>query len=130
MGEQLARDIGMRPVVLDRQAKPRYHAAAAIASNYLVVLAAMAERLMVEAGVDAPTARHGIATLMDGTLANVRAGGAALTGPIIRGDVETVRAHLAVLPPDLADSYRALGRAALAMADLDEEAADRMRALL
>lgn len=129
--EALAQDLGMRPVVLAGAAKRPYHAAAAIASNYLVVLAAMAERLMTEAGVDPVAARHGIATLMGGTLANVRvAGGAALTGPIVRGDVETVRAHLAVLPDELRDAYRALGRAALALTDPDPDAAARFRDLL
>jgi predicted short-subunit dehydrogenase-like oxidoreductase (DUF2520 family) len=68
---------------------------------------------------------------MDGTLANARAGGAAaLTGPIVRGDVATVRAHLAVLPPALQDMYRALGRVALTHARLPEPAAGDLRTLL
>ncbi|MDH4045884.1 MAG: DUF2520 domain-containing protein [Gemmatimonadota bacterium] len=131
VAEFLARDLGMHPVVLDGAAKPRYHAAAAIASNYMVVLAAMAERLMTEAGVPPDTARAGIATLMQGTLANIRTdGAAALTGPIVRGDVETVRVHLDVLPPELRDAYRALGRATLTIAGLDGAVADRFRDLL
>lgn len=131
MGERLARDLGMRPVVLEGAAKPLYHAAAAMASNYLVLLAALAERVMTGAGLDASAAHHGVATLMEGTLANIRADGAwALTGPIVRGDVETVRAHLAVLPPELREPYCALGRATLAIADLDDETANRMRAIL
>ena len=131
VGGQLARSLGMRPVQLAGTTKPRYHAAAAIASNYLVVLAAVAERLMADAGIAPAHARAGLATLMEGTLANVRAqGGAALTGPIARGDLETVRAHLAVLPPDLQNIYRALGVAALNQAHLPGEMAGAMRALL
>lgn len=131
VGAQLARSVGMRPVSLAGSAKARYHAAAAMASNYLVVLASVAERLMAEAGVAPADARGGIATLMEGTLANVRAqGGAALTGPIVRGDVETVRAHLATLPPALQNVYRALGLVALQQARLPEETADAMRTLL
>ena len=130
-GERLATSLGMRPVRLPGEAKPRYHAAAAMASNYLVVLAAAAERLMGEAGLDPAVARDGVAVLMAGTLANARAdGAAALTGPIVRGDVATVRAHLAVLPPELQDLYRALGRAALTHARLPDQAARELRSLL
>jgi len=130
-GERLATSLGMRPVRLPGEAKPRYHAAAAMASNYLVVLAAAAERLMGEAGLDPAVARDGVAALMAGTLANARAdGAAALTGPIVRGDVATVRAHLAVLPPELQDLYRALGRAALTHARLPDQAARELRSLL
>jgi predicted short-subunit dehydrogenase-like oxidoreductase (DUF2520 family) len=130
-GAALARSMGMRPVVLAGTAKPRYHAAAAIASNYLVVLAAVAERLMTEAGLPQAEARAGIAALMEGTVANVRAEGpAALTGPIVRGDLETVRTHLAVLPPDLQNTYRMLGHAALEQARLPEETARAMRSIL
>lgn len=130
-GRRLADDLGMRPVVVPGAAKPRYHAAAAIASNYLVVLAAAAEQLMTDAGLDRADARAGVAALMAGTLANARAdGAAALTGPIVRGDVATVRAHLAALPPALQDMYRALGRAALAHARLPDTAARELQSLL
>jgi len=131
VGTGLARSIGMRPVRLAGTAKPRYHAAAAIASNYLVVLAAVAEQLMIEAGMAGADARAGIATLMEGTVANVRAqGAAALTGPIVRGDVDTVRTHLAILPPPLQNVYRSLGLAALERAHLPEDTARTMRSLL
>jgi len=130
-GRRLADSLGMRPVRIPGAAKPRYHAAAAIASNYLVILAAAAEQLMTDAGLDRAAAREGVAVLMAGTLANARADGAdALTGPIVRGDVATVRAHLAALPPALQDMYRALGRAALAHARLPEPAAGELRSLL
>jgi len=130
-GSGLAQSLGMRPVRLPGAAKPAYHAAAAMASNYLVILHAVAERLMTEAGVGATDAREGVAALMAGTLANARAdGAAALTGPIVRGDVATVRAHLAALPPDLQDVYRALGRVALTHARLPEPAASDLQSLL
>jgi predicted short-subunit dehydrogenase-like oxidoreductase (DUF2520 family) len=130
-GERLATSLGMRPVRLPGGAKPRYHAAAAMASNYLVVLAAAAERLMVDAGLTPADAHDGVAALMAGTLANARSdGAAALTGPIVRGDIATVRAHLAVLPPELQDMYRALGRAALAYAPLPDAAARELQSLL
>jgi predicted short-subunit dehydrogenase-like oxidoreductase (DUF2520 family) len=130
-GERLATSLGMRPVRLPGGAKPRYHAAAAIASNYLVILASAAERLMTEAGLDRADAREGVAALMAGTVANTLSDGvAALTGPIVRGDVATVRAHLAALPPELRDMYCALGRVALTHARLPEPAARELRSLL
>lgn len=122
-GELLARSLGLRPVVLAGPGKPRYHAAAAMASNYLVVLAAVAERLMMEAGLSEDAARTGVRALMAGTLANVAdEGPAALTGPIARGDAATVRAHLAALPADVRPLYIALGRVTLEMANLDPAA--------
>jgi predicted short-subunit dehydrogenase-like oxidoreductase (DUF2520 family) len=130
-GVELARALGMRAVRVAGPGKARYHAAAVIASNYLVVIAAAAERLMAEAGVQHDAARQGIASLMEGTVANVRAAGPdALTGPIARADVDTVRAHLAALPADIADLYRALGRATLALSTLDEPARAQMQAAL
>lgn len=130
-GELLARSVGLRPVVLPPPGKVRYHAAAAIASNYLVVLAAVAERLMMQAGLSEDAARSGIRALMAGTLANVAVEGpAALTGPIARGDVVTVRAHLDALPADIRALYTALGRVAVELAPLDAKMRAEMRELL
>jgi predicted short-subunit dehydrogenase-like oxidoreductase (DUF2520 family) len=130
-GETLARSLGLRPVVLPPPGKVRYHAAAAIASNYLVVLATVAERLMMQAGLSEDAARSGIRALMAGTLDNLSAEGpAALTGPIARGDVATVRAHLAALPPGLRTLYTALGRVAVDLAPLDGPTRAEMNEIL
>ena len=68
-----------------------------------MVLAELTERLLIDAGLSPDDARAGLVALMRGTLENVAVEGPrALTGPIARGDVETVRAHLAVLPADVA----------------------------
>lgn len=116
-----------------------YHAAAAIASNYLVVLLAAAGELLTEVGIAPEQANQALAALAEGTLANVRERGAdaALTGPIRRGDRATVERHLAALStrPDLAQLYRALGRRAVAMArrapdPAPAEALDAVEALL
>jgi predicted short-subunit dehydrogenase-like oxidoreductase (DUF2520 family) len=54
-GEQIARDLGMRPFQIATKAKPIYHAGAVFASNYLVVVEAVAQRLLRHAGLsDAP----------------------------------------------------------------------------
>jgi len=76
-----------------------YHAALCMASNFAVTLAGDAADLLPDAGVLAP--------LLRGTVDNIIAMGAdaALTGPVVRGDAGTVRAHIGALPPHLLDSY-------------------------
>ncbi|HEY2825872.1 MAG TPA: DUF2520 domain-containing protein [Gemmatimonadales bacterium] len=117
----LAKAVGLVPFTLPPGAKGRYHAGAVVASNYLVVLAALAERLFAGAGMPDHVRLQGLAALMDGTLANVRGAGplSALTGPVVRGDAETITRHLALLTPGEAALYRALGKGALALAELD-----------
>jgi predicted short-subunit dehydrogenase-like oxidoreductase (DUF2520 family) len=119
----LARSVGLIPFTLPPGAKGRYHAGAVMASNYLVVLAALAERLFAAAGMPEEVRLGGLAALMDGTLANVRTEGPlqALTGPVVRGDTETIRRHLKLLSPSDAALYRALGRGALDLANPDAE---------
>jgi predicted short-subunit dehydrogenase-like oxidoreductase (DUF2520 family) len=101
--------------------KAIYHAGAAILSNHTVALFAAATRLFASAGVDADAARAPLSTLLAGTAANLAALGtpAALTGPIARGDVETVRAHLDAMrtaAPDLIPSYVEAARLAVDVA--------------
>ncbi len=88
----------------------RYHAAAVIASNHLVALLGQAER--VAASVGAPM--EAFLDLARGSLADVAALGprGALTGPVRRGDTETVERHLAALPPEERAGYEAMAREA------------------
>jgi len=124
----LARGVGMEPVPISAEHKPLYHAAAVMASNFVVTLAGVAQRLFTSAGLPEDAARKALAALMAGALENLRAAGptAALTGPVARGDVETVRRHLEILRGADAELYRTLSRAALAFAPLD---AERRRAI-
>jgi predicted short-subunit dehydrogenase-like oxidoreductase (DUF2520 family) len=116
-GDGLAAALGMIPVRLPREAKPLYHAGAVAAANYTVVLANLAERLAGSAGLPLEIASKLYLPLIRGTLANLEFGTAgALTGPVRRGDLETIRAHLAVLDPEDRRLYRALGLAALRLA--------------
>lgn len=116
-GERLAGALGMHPVRLAPGAKAAYHAGAVIASNYVVVLASVAEGLAREAGVPPAQARALYLPLMQGTVGNLALGpAAALTGPVRRGDAATVRRHLAALTPADRALYRALGLVALAVA--------------
>lgn len=93
--------------------KRLYHAAACIASNYMVVLADYAEELYRTIGIDADTARKAYLPLIEGTRANIARKGPAdaLTGPIARADISTVRDHLTAMAAAGLDSspYRMLG---------------------
>jgi predicted short-subunit dehydrogenase-like oxidoreductase (DUF2520 family) len=129
-GEDLARALGMVPVRLSAGGKAAYHAGAAIVANYTTALFAVAERLAREAGIPAETAARLYLPLLRGTAANLDSGPvAALTGPVRRGDVRTIRAHLAVLSGAEARLYRLLGEEALRLAreaGLGAEVADQV----
>ena len=141
--ERLARAVGATPKrVLDAD-RVTYHTAAVLASNYLAALVAEAVHLLAGIGWSEKQALAALVPLAEGTLANVRKRGAvgALTGPVRRGDVPTVRRHLAALD-GLAgrsgkarggDLYRMLGLLTLGIAEqagLDPAAAGRMRRAL
>jgi predicted short-subunit dehydrogenase-like oxidoreductase (DUF2520 family) len=118
VADRLARDLGLRPFRLSARAKVIYHAGAVFASNYFVVVEAVAQRLLRHAGLSDADAWQAIRPLLDGTAANLGAVGpvAALTGPVARGDVETIRRHREALTADDGQLYAALGRAALELA--------------
>jgi predicted short-subunit dehydrogenase-like oxidoreductase (DUF2520 family) len=116
----LADLLGARTLVIPPGAKPRYHAAAVLASNFPAVLMSLAERLLVTIGLPAAVGRQALRPLLAAAAENLqqRSGAEALTGPIVRGDVATVRAHLEALRDEreVLDVYVALSRAALALA--------------
>ncbi len=135
MAERLAADLGMRPFRLSARQKPVYHAGAVFASNYFVVVEAVAQRLLRHAGLSDAEAWAALRPLVEGTLDNLRETGpsGALTGPVARGDTDTLARHLASLTVDDAKLYRHLGRAALELArkrGLEEAAAARVAAAL
>jgi predicted short-subunit dehydrogenase-like oxidoreductase (DUF2520 family) len=105
-GFELARLLGLKPFELADDARPLYHAGAAIASNYLVTLHRVASELFRSAG--APP--EALVPLMQRTIEN----GFELTGPIERGDWETVEAHreaIRATRPDLEPLYDVLAEA-------------------
>lgn len=131
MAERLARDIGLRPFRLRAEDKPRYHAGAVFASNYFVVVEAIAQDLLRSTGLSEADAWSALAPLAGGTLDNLARRGplGALTGPVARGDAETVARHLAALTGGERELYRQLGKVALDLArrrGLDEAAAARV----
>lgn len=110
VGEALVMEMGAEPVRIPDAARPLYHTALAHGANHLVTLVAEAADLLREAGVGDPNRMLG--PLLSAALDNaLRHGDRALTGPVARGDVGTVRAHLRVLAehaPDMLPTYRAL----------------------
>ena len=97
-GDRLAGAMGMTAIRLSSGGKPAYHAGAVMAANYTVALAGVAERLAVEGGVSREVAEQLYLPLIRGAVNNLEHGPvAALTGPIRRGDLRTVEAHLSAL---------------------------------
>ena len=133
--ERLANTLRMVPVRIPAEAKPAYHAGAALVANYTIALVGVAERLARSAGIPADVAARLYLPLLAGAVSNVTQVGtaSALTGPLRRGDVQTIRAHLEALGPEDRQLYRAVGRAAMALAreaGLDGAAADRLQTVL
>ncbi len=111
VGYWLAEILGLRPFELADASRAAYHAGAAVASNYLVTLRAAAGSLLAAAGAP-PEA-------LDPLIRGVMDNGFELTGPIARGDWETVERHLAVIRdqrPELEDLYLVLAEATAAIA--------------
>lgn len=111
--EAIARRLGMAPFRLSDDRRPAYHAAASVASNFLVTLQAAAEELAAAAGVEAEEARQLLAPLVRSTVENWAVSGPerALTGPIARGDEVTVsrqREAVAESAPHLLPLFDAL----------------------
>jgi predicted short-subunit dehydrogenase-like oxidoreductase (DUF2520 family) len=132
---RLVSGLGGVPLTIAATQRPLYHAAAVVASNYLVALTGAAVRMLEEAGVDGDDAVPALLPLLRGTLDNIEQLGvrAAVTGPIARGDVDTVRLHLARLSAGDRVLYSGLGLELLRLAraaGLDEGRAAEIETLL
>ena len=123
MARELAAALGLNAVEIAEHDRVAYHAAASIASNFLVTLEAAAERIASTAGVD----RALLAPLVRATVENWASLGAegALTGPVARGDEETVarqRDEVAARTPELLELFDALTQATRDLARASSEA--------
>lgn len=122
LARRMVSDLGGEVLPLRAQDKMLYHAAASITSNYLVVLLELAVRLLEKCGVQRGNGTSALIPLAEGTLANIERLGVrdALTGPLARGDVVTVRGHTDALRSiddrEAADLYARLGRCAVGLA--------------
>lgn len=107
--------LGGRPQWIRSSDKPLYHVSAAMASNYLVALLGDASKLWESFGLSREGGLYSLLPLVRSTIDNLEGVGFpdALTGPIARGDVDTVRIHLEALTtsqPDIIASYAAMGK--------------------
>ena len=117
---RLAGHLGARTLEIPPGKKPAYHAAAVISSNFPVVLASVAGHLLHDIGIPDASAYQAVESLMAGALANMKQAlpDDALTGPVVRGDAETVAKHLRALQghDSALEVYRSLSTAAVEIA--------------
>jgi len=125
VARRLAFALGSTILTVPESRRPLYHAAAVMASNFLPPLLDIATRMLERAGVPHDEALPALLPLVRGTVANIEEGGleASLTGPIPRGDVETVGMHLRALDPADRRLYALLGRSLVRLSAprLDED---------
>ncbi|HET7185699.1 MAG TPA: DUF2520 domain-containing protein [Terriglobales bacterium] len=114
---QITHDLGGRVVKISVARKPLYHALGAFTSPLIVATIAAAERLARKVGLDKATAQATVGPILQQTVRNYLKQGTAgaFSGPLVRGDVETVKRHLKVLQADAEAraAYVALARSAM-----------------
>jgi predicted short-subunit dehydrogenase-like oxidoreductase (DUF2520 family) len=117
MARRVVRDLGGRAYPIRRQDKAAYHAWGTFASPLLTALLATTQQVAALAGVDPKEAKQRMMPILRQTLENYASFGAAgaFSGPIVRGDADTVKKHLRVLrgAPVAREVYSELARAAL-----------------
>lgn len=134
----IAADLGSGCVTIRTDDKILYHASAVVASNYLVTLLDLSLNLIRQAGVPADDAFRGLKPLIEGTISNIERMGIrnALTGPVARGDIQTIENHLLEIGskmPHLLQIYKTLGlhtvEIAKAKGTLTDPVIDRLKSL-
>jgi predicted short-subunit dehydrogenase-like oxidoreductase (DUF2520 family) len=136
VAETLVMEMGGEPVWVPEASRSLYHAALTFGANNLMTLVNQTSELLESAGITNPEAL--VAPLLSASLDNaLRNGDSALTGPIARGDAETVREHLRVLAnfdPAVTQAYRSLARLtavrALAAGVLQPQSAENLLTML
>ena len=117
LGKAIVRDLGGKSFFIRTQDKPLYHAAAVMSSGNLVALFDVALQMMAECGIKRTTARNILVPLIASTVRSleIKDPAQALTGTFSRGDLETVKRHLAALKDnqDALELYRMLGKRSL-----------------
>jgi len=117
LARDMAKKLGAKHITISPEDKPLYHASCCLVSNYFVALMDSAAAVMETIGIAPPKTKEIFYPLLQGTLQNVKKFGIpqALTGPVIRGDVETVEAHIRALKSQPVHSrvYRTMARQAL-----------------
>ncbi|HEX6573433.1 MAG TPA: DUF2520 domain-containing protein [Gemmatimonadaceae bacterium] len=134
---RIAGHLGARTLEIPAGGKPLYHAAAVMSSNFPVVLAAIASQALTSLGIPGKSAEHAVHGLMEGAVSNLAESSPAeaLTGPIVRGETDTVIRHLSALRSnaDAKAVYKRMSLAALAIAaerGVPRETIDEMQKVL
>jgi predicted short-subunit dehydrogenase-like oxidoreductase (DUF2520 family) len=115
LGKEIVRDLGGKSFSIRSEDKPLYHAAAVMVSGNVVALFDVALEMLAECGLDRKTARAILLPLIASTVRNLetKTPEESLTGTFSRGDVETVKRHVAALkgkePAEALELYRLLG---------------------
>lgn len=126
VARRLAAALGSPVLTVPETRRPLYHAAAVMASNFLPPLVDSACRMLERAGIPYDEALSALLPLVRGTLDNIEemGAGASVTGPVLRGDLETLGLHLRALEPSDRRLYAVLGLelARLAAERVPEEA--------
>jgi predicted short-subunit dehydrogenase-like oxidoreductase (DUF2520 family) len=112
---RMAEELELQVLEVPETRRAAYHAGAVLSAGGAVALLSAAVEALGHAGIPENEALKALLPLMRSSLRGVEARGLrrGLTGPIVRGDVGVVAAHLAALPPELAEVYRLLSQRAL-----------------
>lgn len=113
-GQKLVEELDGKAVIVPPEAKPLYHAALCTASNYLVTVTNIAVQMLEKIGIEKKEALKMIMPLIWGTVRNLDKVGlpGALTGPVSRGDLQTVEGHLEIIQrllPEYLEVYKRSG---------------------
>lgn len=134
---RLAGHLGARTLDIPAGSKAVYHAAAVMSSNFPVVLAAVATQMLAGLGIPERSAQQAVHSLMEGAVSNIADTSAeeALTGPVMRGETDTITRHLEAIrgDPEARAVYKRMSLAALEIASragTDPERIEEMRKLL
>jgi predicted short-subunit dehydrogenase-like oxidoreductase (DUF2520 family) len=139
VAKRIVRDLQGIPIVISPDQKPLYHAAACFASNYLVTLMNVVESICRSIGIHEKDARKAYLPLVYGSLKNIEKSGStlSLTGPIARGDCNTVKKHITSIHqtlPQYSSVYSVMGSLAVDIArqkgSLTAEQAKKITAFL
>lgn len=124
--KSLFENFGNTVCIISKEDKVKYHGAAAIASNLVVGLIGLSEQLLVECGFDKESAHNALSPIIKGNVSHIIDDGCemALTGPVERNDIETVKKHLAVLEGNSHTVYRTVSREVLNIAKMKNKDRD------
>jgi len=133
LGLRLVRKLGAQALLIEAEDKPLYHLACSISSNFLIVIIFEVKELLRTIGLEEREVLEILYPLLNKTLQNVKELGIepSLTGPLVRGDLETVKKHLAITAsrPELDKVYRSVALEGLKLARKRGLAEEKVRAL-